>query len=163
MNVTFIGMSGAGKSFVGEKYAKEYGLDFIDIDLEMEKVYKKPLRTILEELGDKKFLKEQEKQVLALGQLDNTAISPGGSVVYSDKVMDWLRDNSVIVYLKVAPEEISSRIVASDRGIVGLGDKTFFELYEERAPLYEKWSNITIDPAGKAIGDLLLEINQSTD
>ena len=37
MNVTLIGMSGSGKSFLGRKVAEVRGLTFIDIDEELEK------------------------------------------------------------------------------------------------------------------------------
>ncbi len=143
MNITFIGMSGAGKSYTGKRYAREHEMDFIDIDKEMEQEYGKPLQDILDELGDKVFLQKQEEQVLALEGLDNTVISPGGSVVYTERAMEFLKANSKIIYLDVPLTVIKSRINTTSRGIVGIQDKTFNELYKERIKLYKKWADET--------------------
>jgi len=141
MNVTFIGMSGAGKSHVGKRYAREHEMDFIDIDTEMESEYGKPLQEILDELGEETFLEKQADQVLALAGRDNLVISPGGSVVYTERAMKFLKANSKIIYLDVPLSVIESRINPSSRGIVGMKNKTFAELYEERSKLYQNWAD----------------------
>ena len=121
MNISFIGMCGAGKSHIGSLSAQAFGMDFVDIDREMEKESGQGLQLILDTLGDEKFLQQQEKQILDLADRDNLVVSPGGSVVYSKQAMHWLATNTIVVYLQVPHEIIANRISASARGIVGLG------------------------------------------
>lgn len=140
-NVTFIGMSGAGKTHIGRQYADKRNMAFIDIDTEMEQKYQMSLQAILEKLGNDKFMKEQELQVLSLETIQNTVISPGGSVVYSEPAMLSLKQHSKLVYLDVPLEVVESRIDTQNRGIIGIDSKSFSEIYRERIPLYKKWTD----------------------
>jgi shikimate kinase len=155
MNVTFIGMSGAGKSYIGKLFAEQYGFEFIDIDVVMEQLYQKPLQVILSELGEPRFLEEQSEQVISLGALRDTVISPGGSVVYSPEAIDFLKKQSVLVYLAVPRAVVEARITADSRGIVGLGRKTFAQLYAEREVLYKEAADVTAHPTGKDVTTVL--------
>ena len=56
-NLIFIGMPAVGKSTVGVVVAKRLGKQFIDTDLLIQKQEKKLLREIIEEVGEKGFLK----------------------------------------------------------------------------------------------------------
>lgn len=166
MTISFIGMSGAGKSYVGSRFAAAHAMVFVDIDREMEAKYGgTPLQEILEELGEERFLKEQEEQVLALvearrGVEEGLVVSPGGSVVYTPGAMETLKKLGKVVYLQVPLAVIKERIAEEPRGIVGLGAKTFDELYEERTALYEKWADIVIDAQNKTPEEIIIELQQ---
>lgn len=149
MNLTLIGMSGAGKSFIGERVAERLGLDFLDVDTAIEEMQGKPLFEILSALGDEEFVRSEAKAAVELiGAKDNLLISTGGSIVYSPDAMAYLRAISKVVYLRVSFPTIEKRVADSaDRvsRIVGLGKKTLRELFDERAPLYEKYAHHIID------------------
>lgn len=163
MNITFIGMSGAGKSYVGSAFAVHTGLEFVDIDKQMEGLYEgKPLQEILDEIGEERFLAEQETQVKQLAGQDNLVVSPGGSVVYTEGAMAFLKDFSTIVYLQVPLATIKQRVASESRGIVGLGSKTFDDLYRERSSLYKKWADVVIDADGKTSEEIIAEIKATT-
>lgn len=141
MNITLIGMSGAGKSHVGRELAEKLTLQFFDIDDAMEARYKKPLQQILNELGEDAFIKEEEALVLSMAHTESLVISPGGSVIYSDSAMNHLKRFSTILFLDIPCAVIEARIDVTSRGIVGLKNKTFAELFEERRPRYLKWAD----------------------
>jgi len=144
MNITLIGMSGAGKSLVGKELAKKIKFDFIDIDKLIEKKSKLELQRIIEKLGKQKFLKLEERTVLDIDNTDNLVISSGGSVVYSQKAMKYLETISKIVFLDASLEDIKKRIPDfSKRGIVGLEDG-LEKIFDERYELYKKYSDISI-------------------
>jgi shikimate kinase len=72
-------------------------------------------------------------------------ISPGGSSIYSEKAMNFLKTISKIVFLNATLEEIKKRTSNfSKRGIVGL-EMGLEKLFDERLPLYRKYADITID------------------
>jgi len=144
MNITLIGMSGVGKSRIGRELAAKVGYNFIDIDEIIERSSGKKLQQMIDELGNEKFLTIEEKAILGIGRIDNSVISPGGSSIYSEKAMDFLKTISKIVFLNATLEEIKERTSNfSKRGIVGL-EMGLEALFDERLPLYRKYADITI-------------------
>lgn len=145
MNITLIGMAGAGKSTVGKKIAKKLGYDFIDIDNVIEAKTGMKLQQIIDRMGDDKFIEIEEKVVLELDGLRNHVFSPGGSIIYSQAAMDFLKRNSTIVFLDVPFKVIDIRLRnRANRGIIGLKDKPLETLFNERLILYKKYADITV-------------------
>jgi shikimate kinase len=145
MNITLIGMSGVGKSHIGRELSSKVGYNFIDIDEIIERSSGKKLQEMIDELGNEKFLKIEEKAILGIGRIDNSVISPGGSSIYSEKAMNFLKSISKIVFLSATLEEIKKRTSNfSKRGIVGL-ERGLEKIFDERLPLYRKYADITID------------------
>lgn len=145
MNITLIGMPGAGKSFVGEKLARAIGFRFVTPDKLLEHAHGVPLQQVLEKLGNEKFLDAEADVVIAhtTGK-DALIISPGGSMIYRSRAMEHLKRISAIVYLETPFPVIEKRVGKVPRGIVGLDNKTFEQLYAERIPLYEQWATLTV-------------------
>ena len=146
MNITLIGMSGVGKSRIGRLLSKKLNYAFIDIDAIIEKDNGKKLQKIIDFLGDKEFLKLEEKAIMRIGQISNSVISPGGSSIYSDSAMLFLKSISKIAFLNASLQELKRRPVDfSERGIIGLKEKGLAALFKERLPLYKKYADVTID------------------
>ena len=166
MNVTLIGMAGAGKSYIGKRLADRLGHTFLDIDSVLEEMHGEKVEKILEELGDEKFIETEEKAIIsATSGKDRHVFSPGGSSIYEQDAMRHLGNISHIVFLKVPFSVIEKRIGHSPARlgrVVGLGDKSFEELYNERTALYEKYAHhsiesekLTADETVQAIVDFL--------
>lgn len=160
MNISLIGMSGAGKSYYGRLVAEKLGYTFIDVDALIEAQFGKRLQHILNELGDGGFIKMESKSILELGEVEKSVIAPGGSVVYSPQVMGFLKHISKVVYLDVPFATIARRTTLSGRGIVGGSKKTFEEIYNERVPLYEHYADWTVHVIDKTEAEVVDEILQ---
>ncbi len=146
MNITLIGMAGSGKSVVGRKLAKHLDYNFIEVDEIIESENKASLQEIINTLGEKRFLETEEKAILELGDMDNTIISPGGSICYCGEALDFLKKKSLIIFIDVSFEVIVQRLKnAPERGIIGLREKGLRTLYDERRQLYWKYADITVD------------------
>ena len=144
-NIVLIGMPGAGKSTVGVLLAKSMLMDFCDTDLLIQKKYSKSLCEIINEDGIDAFIKKEDELVSQV-EFENTVIATGGSVVYGENAMKNLKRNSLVVYLKVRPEELYARINnIHTRGIAMKEGTTLDDLYNERAPLYEKYADKIIE------------------
>ncbi len=145
MNIILIGMPGCGKSTVGVLLAKSMLYDFLDTDLVIQQKFSMPLCEIINSKGINEF-KIIENEILSEIKADNTVIATGGSAVYGNEAMNNLKINAKTVYLKLPVEEIEKRIAnIKTRGIVMAEDETLEGLYEQRAPLYEKYADITVD------------------
>jgi shikimate kinase len=150
-NIILIGMPGAGKSALGVLMAKTLGKTFIDTDLLIQTQERKLLQTLIDEYGIERFLGIEAAVILGL-QVDNGVIATGGSAIYSEKAMKHLKENGIVVYLKLTYEEIEGRIEnMADRGIVIRQGQSLIELYRERSPLYEEQADLIVDCSGASI------------
>lgn len=160
-NITLIGMSGVGKSTIGKLLAKkfEFDFEFIDCDQYIIEREKTSLQKIIDMKGYKHFLKVEEKRILELLPLKNCIISPGGSIIYSSKVMNLLQNSSIILFLDLPLKIIEQHLANKEtRGIVGLKDKSFRNLYNERLLLYKKYGDIKISCFQKSKTEIVKEI-----
>lgn len=147
-NLIFIGMPAVGKSTVGVVVAKRLGMHFIDTDLLIQEQENRLLREIIAEDGEDGFLRI-ENQVNRDLDVENSVISPGGSVVYCGEAMQHFKEIGTVVYLKVSYRTIKRRIRSpKKRGVVLRDGQTFKGLYEERSVLFERYADLTISEDG---------------
>lgn len=157
-NIVLIGMPGAGKSTIGVLLAKALGMSFIDTDLVIQEREGKLLQEIIDLYGLDEFLKKEENAIVSLN-CKSTVIATGGSVVYSEKAMNHLKQNAIVIYLKIEYKEIERRIKnISTRGIAMNKGQSLLDLYNERIPLYERYADIVIDCSGKGMEKIIQEI-----
>lgn len=157
-NITLIGMPASGKSSVGVVLAKKLGKRFVDTDLMIQERYGKLLKELIAEHGDAGF-RRIEEEVNASIDVENSVISPGGSVIYGERAMEHLKKNSVVVYLELSYTAIRSRIGdLKERGVTLQEGQTLKDLYLERVPLYEKYADITVNEMKKSLSRIIEEI-----
>lgn len=152
-NIILIGMPASGKSTAGVILAKLLGMNFIDTDLVIQQSEEKLLCDIIKERGVEGFLEAEEKAVLSIHP-SKAVIATGGSVVYSEAGMKYLRSIGKVIYLKVGKEELFKRLHnIKQRGVVLKAGETPEEMYDNRCALYEKYADITIDETNSSVED----------
>lgn len=157
-NVVLIGMPGAGKSTVGVVAAKMLGFRFIDSDLVIQDRYGKLLHELIEEYGTEGFWK-LENEVNASLDTEYAVIATGGSVCYEPEAMEHLRQEGVVVYLRLSCEALTERLGdLNARGVTLKPGQDLRGLYEERIPLYEKYAHVTVDCEGKQLREIASEV-----
>ena len=103
------------------------------------------LQEIIDKEGSGAFLKTEEKTILSL-HCHNAVIATGGSVVFSEKAMEYLKKDGVVLYLDISFEEMVRRLKnIATRGIVLVAGQGLRDMFDQRVPLYEKFADITID------------------
>ena len=90
MNIILIGMPGCGKSTVGNILAKLIGYRFLDTDFVIQNMEGKVLQDVIDEDGLKIFMTAEEKALCSVF-CDSTVIATGGSAVYSERGMKYLK------------------------------------------------------------------------
>ena len=159
-NITLIGMPASGKSTVGVILAKIIGLSFVDTDLVIQQREGALLCDIISEHTLEGFLKAEESAVLSISP-SNTVIATGGSVVYSEAGMEYLKSLGKVVYLKVEKEDLFKRLHnIKQRGVVLSPGETLDEMYATRSVLYEKYADIVIDETNASVEETVEMIRE---
>jgi shikimate kinase len=112
-------------------------LKFVDSDLLIEERFAQTLQEILDDAGYLK-LRAIEEEVLLSIDLADTVLSTGGSAVYSDKSMQYLQQNSLVIYLEVPFDQILERVPSFlDRGFAKEPSQSIEDAFYEREELYQ--------------------------
>lgn len=147
-NIVLIGMPGCGKSAIGTLLAQAASMSYLDTDHLIQASTGRTLQEIVDRDGPL-GLRRIEEQVLCSLDCRDHVIATGGSAVYSEPGMQHLKTLGAIVFLKVDLETLRARIQDYDtRGLVKAPGQTLEDLFNERAALYNRYAEVTIESAG---------------
>lgn len=142
-NIVFIGLSGSGKTSVGKAVAEKLSLPFYDVDEYIEKKSGKLIKDIFQN-GEDFFRKLESSAIKEISKNNAVVISTGGGAVKVPSNMEVLRKNSIIFFINRPIENIIRDIDTSTRPLLKEGASKLYNLYEERYPLYKRYSNIEV-------------------
>lgn len=145
-NICLIGLPYSGKTTIGNQLYKYLHKGFVDTDDIIRSKYNTDLPSIISKYGRSKFL-EIEQDVITSLKLNNMVISTGGSVIYQEESMKHLKEelNSEIYHLFLSRKEYMMRTREIERrGVIIHPEQSKIDLYNERLPLYDKYSDKTI-------------------
>ena len=144
-NIILIGMPGCGKSTVGVVLAKTLGIGFVDTDLIIQQNENRLLQDIIDSDGIDYFLDCEEKAIKTLN-CKNSVIATGGSVVFRDGAMEHLKKLGKICYIDVPVNVLIERLNnIKTRGIAAKKGQTVESIYNERAMLYKKYCDFSVE------------------
>ncbi len=101
----------AGKSTVANIIAEKLERAFQDTDDLIIKREKTAISDIFENKGEEYFRRVEKEIVREVSKKSGIVIATGGGVVLSEDNMKALRENGIIVNLKMTPEAIRSRVL----------------------------------------------------
>jgi len=143
-NIVLIGISGCGKTSVGEMLAKKLNFDFIDTD-EVVESYGMTIEELFES-GEKSFRCIETMAVKQVASYSDTVISTGGGVVTVKENMDYLKENSFIVFVKRDIERIKKSLQKQKTVRPLLKDSNSLDkLYAKRLELYKKYADAIVE------------------
>lgn len=112
-SVFLIGYMGSGKSTVGKKLAGRLKFDFIDIDSSIEQMTGKSISQIFDTEGEDAFRQLERSILKSLCSRSNTVVATGGGAPCYFDNMELMKKSGITVYIKMHPQSLSSRIIAS--------------------------------------------------
>lgn len=139
-NIVLIGMPGCGKTTLGTIAAKELGKTFVDMDAEIEKQAGTDIPSIFEAHGEPYFRQLETETARRLGKEKSQVIATGGGAVLRPENMKALSQNGRVVFLKRPLSQL-----AMDGRPLSKDLNTLKGMYETRFPLYNKYSQLTLD------------------
>lgn len=165
--IALIGLRGAGKSTLGAALAKALRRPFIELDKEVEREAGMSLSEIFLLYGQSGYrgLERRCLERVIDGQKD-VVLSAGGGVVSEAETFQLLLANCFTVWLKAAPTEHMSRVIAQGDMRPMKGHAQAMEdlktLLASREPFYAR-ADVTVSTSGqtveKSLGALRRAIN----
>lgn len=144
MNIVLIGIMGSGKSSVGKALAKSIGYGFLDMDRYIEQKNETTIPEMFKISED--FFREKELEAASIvGKYDRTVIATGGGVVKNSSLMDMLKQNGVIVYIRRDVSTILETANTDVRPVIADDPQRLYKVMEERKHLYEKYGEIIVN------------------
>lgn len=130
---------GVGKTSIGKRLAKAISLEFCDLDSIITANESMSISQIFESVGEEGF---RNIEAATLGSLSGKemVVSTGGGTPCFHENMHFMLQNGVVIWLKVRPEIIASRLKSAKQKrplIAKLDDDEILDFVEEELKLRE--------------------------
>ena len=161
--LVFVGAPGSGKTTIGKQVAEKLGVEFIDVDNEIEMDEKTTISDIFVQKGEAYFRQLERAKISDLLNSFHGVLSLGGGSVLDESTRQALAI-APVVWLKVSSGDASSRVGLGLSRPVLMGNvrSTLVKLLEERTPLYEEVADWEIDTSKKSIEEVVQEVLRQT-
>lgn len=150
--VVLIGSPGAGKSTVGRRLAKQWGVDFLDSDAEIERESGMSVSDIFVTEGEAAFRDREAATVARCLAEHRGVLSLGGGAVLREETRRAL-DGHRVVWLRVSLADAAARVGMNTARPLLLGNVrgTLGAMLEQRNPIYEEVSTDVVDTSGRSL------------
>ena len=162
-NIVFLGHMGSGKSTIGRNLSKKLGLDFYDIDKEIENETGQKIEKIFDNNGEKNFRAIEKSITLMLLSKKSSIIALGGGGFEDLKVRKIILNECISIWLKCDLNILEKRCKVSKKRPL-LSNKNikveFERLNKIRQKNYSK-AKFTIDVSKKNKYQIIREITEA--
>lgn len=101
---------GSGKSTIGPILANALGWDFVDIDKTIERRSDQKIVDIFSSNGEQAFRALEQDSLREVSARNECVVSLGGGTVADPENFDFIKNNGVLVYLRLSPEILWERV-----------------------------------------------------
>jgi len=163
VSLVLIGVRGAGKSAVGAALAGRLKLDFVDLDVEIERLAKKSIASIFRSDGEAAFRELETRALAAQKGRKGSVLATGGGVVLSKANREVLKSLGTVIWLTVDPANSLERMTCSpDRPpltkLSPLAEAQ--EIADRRRSHYQEVADRTVDTDGRSVEEVCDELEQ---
>lgn len=145
MKLYLIGMPGSGKTTLGKKVASHLGLDFVDLDQEIENREQKSIPEIFSQKGEDYF-RQLESALLHewAASLKSFVMATGGGAPCFYDGINVINNSGVSIFLDVPVEQLVKRVESkTNRPLLQTGNAEELKnrlktILEQRKPVYLK-------------------------
>ena len=141
--IFLIGLPGAGKTTMGLDLSVHLGIQFVDLDQDIEKATKRSVSEIFQEEGEAHF-RQLEKLHLekVITELDAFVMATGGGTPAFFNNLETMKEAGEIAFINT-PIEIIDQRLANDSTRPLMKSNSLLELYDKRKGWYNQ-ANYTI-------------------
>jgi shikimate kinase len=165
MILTLIGYRATGKTTLAKLLAKQLDWQWIDADVEIERLAGKTIARIFAEDGEPAFRDLETRVIADLCRRDRLVLAAGGGAPLREENRRTMRQSGKVVWLTARPETILNRMsgdatTAQRRpSLTGHGPlHEIIHLLDQREPMYRETAHLTIDTENRAPEELTTDI-----
>jgi shikimate kinase len=149
-NYFFCGIKHSGKTTHAKIFAKNHNLSIFDgDDLILKSLNGQSIRSFYREFGKDAFMKEELASILSFisEKKDNRVLSLGGGICDNKKAIELLKDNGLIIFIRVDELTLYNRIIKDGIPpfLEGNPKEKFHILFNERDTKYLSFCDIVIE------------------
>lgn len=167
-NLILIGFMGAGKTCVGEAYAKKHGLTMVDTDYLIREEAGTSISDIFAERGEEAFRQMETELLKKLvanreNKSERMILSVGGGLPLRKENRELLKKLGRVVYLRVTADTVLKRLKGdTTRPLLQGSDvrENVEALIEKRNPIYEESSHQSLEVDGIDIHEVVKAIEK---
>ena len=115
MKFFIIGFMGSGKTYVGERIARELGIPFYDLDEYIEEKEGESIREIFDKKGEAYFRQVERMCLRDFGIIGDAVIACGGGTPCFFNNLEWINEIGISIYLQTPVPLLVERL-SSDPG-----------------------------------------------
>lgn len=153
-NLFIVGPTGAGKTSIGRRLADHYGLSFIDIDQEIERVCGVPVSTVFEIEGEAGFRQRERALLEESSQRSGVVMATGAGAVLDPANRRLLAERGYVLWLQATLEQQLERLAQDrQRPLLAGADRAerLTAMAERRTSLYEEIADLAIPGAHETV------------
>ena len=153
-NVFLIGPMGSGKTTIGKRLAKKFGLDFYDCDHELEHLTGASVNLIFDVEGEARFRERESLLLKRLTAKNGVLIATGGGVICNEENRRMLRLRGFVVYLRTSIENQLKRLeLDKSRPLLQAEDRLqrYVAMAQVRNPLYDATADLVFDTCSSSV------------
>ncbi|MEE4330477.1 MAG: shikimate kinase [Wenzhouxiangella sp.] len=145
--IFLIGPMGSGKTTVGRFLARRLGLEFRDLDQEIERRCGVEVSTIFDIEGEAGFRKREHVMLEELTRADSLLLATGGGSILRADNRALLRERGLVVWLRTRVDQQIRRLEKDQRRpLLQAPDREqrLLEMAETRDPLYAECAHLIV-------------------
>jgi shikimate kinase len=146
--IALIGMPGCGKSTVGRHASRQINFDFVDTDLEVERLAGSTVREYFATHGESAFRDLESRALDSATTREGCVVATGGGIVLRESNRTMLTQRCTVVYLRSSPEDLARRLRHdTKRPLLQGADQAskLRELHAQRDALYRETAHFIIE------------------
>jgi len=170
MNLTLIGYRATGKTTLARLLAGRLGWDWIDADVEVERVAGKSIAEIFAQDGESVFRDIEARVTAELCGRDRLVIAAGGGAPMREATRRAMRRGGKVVWLTATARTIHARMSGDATTAARRPNLTergpldeILALLAQRAPTYREAAHLEVDTEGKTPEAITEEILASLE
>ncbi|RDJ00241.1 shikimate kinase [Dyella solisilvae] len=146
-NLFIIGPTGAGKTTIGRRLAEHYGLEFLDLDQEIEQLCGVPVSRVFEVEGEAGFRARESQLLDECSRRRGVVLATGAGAVLDPANRRTLVERGYVLWLQATVEQQLERLAHDQqRPLLASGDRgeRLTAMAQVRTPLYREIADLAI-------------------